>query len=652
VKAGYLPHLDGLRAIAVGLVVLHHAGITWIPGGFIGVDVFFVLSGYLITGQIVKNLAEKRFSFKDFYQRRLRRLAPAYLAVALVSLIAAYFILLPQDFIYHCKVAALAFLSLSNFYLANTTGGYFAAAVEEIPLLHTWSLAVEEQYYLVWPVMLIALSRINSARMKAVALLGLFALSVWFSVWYTPVNADRAYYLLPTRFHELLAGGLLAFYGASLPRLKSWQQELVSLTGLAMIIVPALVYSSDTLFPSWRALIPCLGTVMLVYAGQHAPLTGRFLTLKPMIGLGLISYSLYLWHWPIFSFTQYATGSLDVVKGAVGIALAVLLSWLTWKFIEQPFRFKWHLSGKQLFRYVYVAPAVALLVALAVVRVGDGFIGRFGDDAVRAVEAMDSEPGKHRVDCPAGASLPCADILLAGDSHAEHFGDFMSVLSSDAGLTLHVDMRAGCPALWEIIPTYIKNGRPDTDYKCVDRSHALYSQIHRYEYVVLAGYWSIADLKPDRYFLSGPKNPDLSPAVTRKVMTRAFHDSVRRIVEAGSVPVLIRDNPTAPDELFNCSRRKLLPFYDEPCEFPREEMDEAHAYANELIDELEAMHPEVMVIDPNAIICAEDVCRTELDGVPIYRDDDHLNRIGSETLGEVYIRELGNPFSESVEEEL
>lgn len=644
-KVGYLPHLDGLRAIAVGLVVLHHAGITWISGGFIGVDVFFVLSGYLITGQIVKNLAEERFSFKDFYQRRLRRLAPAYLAVALVSLMAAYFILLPQDFIYHCKVAALAFLSLSNFYLANTTSGYFAAAVEEIPLLHTWSLAVEEQYYLVWPVMLIALSRIRSVRMKAVALLGLFALSVWFSVWYTPVNAERAYYLLPTRFHELLAGGLLAFYGASLPRLKIWQQELVSLAGLAMIIVPALVYSSDTLFPSWRALIPCLGTVMLVYAGQHAPLTGRFLTLKPMIGLGLISYSLYLWHWPIFSFTQYATGSLDLVKGLAGIALAVLLSWLTWEFIEQPFRFKWRLNAKQLLRYLYLAPAAFLLAALAIVRVGDGFIGRFGDDAVRAVEAMDSEPGKHRVDCPADASLPCADILLAGDSHAEHFGDFMSVLSADAGLTLQVNMRAGCPALWEIIPTYIKNGRPDTDYKCVDRSHDLYAQMHRYKYVVLAGYWSIADLKPDRYFLSGPNNPDFSPAVTRKVMARAFHDSIRRIVKAGSVPVLIRDNPTVPDELFNCSRRKLLPFHDEPCEFPREEMDETYAYANELIDELEAMHPQIVIIDPNEIICAEGVCRTELDGVPIYRDDDHLNRIGSETLGEIYLRELGNPFS-------
>jgi peptidoglycan/LPS O-acetylase OafA/YrhL len=652
VKAGYLPHLDGLRAIAVGLVVLHHAGITWIPGGFIGVDVFFVLSGYLITGQIVKNLGEQRFSFKDFYQRRLRRLAPAYLAVAFVSLIAAYFILLPQDFIYHCKVAALAFLSLSNFYLANTTGGYFAAAVEEIPLLHTWSLAVEEQYYLVWPVMLIGLARINSARLKTVALLGLFALSLWFSVWYTPVNAERAYYLLPTRFHELLAGGLLAFYGASLPRLKSWQQELVSLAGLAMIIVPALIYSSDTLFPSWRALIPCLGTVMLVYAGQHAPFTGRLLTLKPMIGLGLISYSLYLWHWPIFSFTQYATGSLDLVKGTVGIALAVLLSWLTWKFIEQPFRFKWRLDGKQLLRYVYLAPAAVLLLALAIVRVGDGFIGRFGDDAVRAVEAMDSEPGKHRVDCPADNTLPCADILLAGDSHAEHFGDFMSVLSADAGLTLQVNMRAGCPALWEIIPTYIKNGRPDTDYKCVDRSHDLYPQMHRYKYVALAGYWSIADLKPDRYFISDQKNPELSQAVTHRVMTRAFHDSIERIVEAGSVPVLIRDNPTAPDELFNCSRRKLLPFYNQPCEFSREEIDEVQMFANQLIDQLVVAYPQIIVIDPNAIICADDVCRTELDGVPIYRDDDHLNRIGSETLGEIYVRELGNPFSAKAEEAL
>lgn len=433
-------------------------------------------------------------------------------------------------------------------------------------------------------------------------------------------------------------------YGAHLPRLKSWSQECLSITGLTMIAAPAFIYSSEVLFPSWRALIPCLGTALLIYAGQHAPVTGRLLTLKPMVGMGLISYSLYLWHWPIFAFLHYATGHLDPTKAISGIALAILLSWLTWKYIEQPFRFKWRFNRKQSLYFLYLTPATALLLTLAVLRVGDGFIGRFGDDAVRAVQAMDSTPGRYRIQCPEDQNLPCADILLAGDSHAEHFGDFINVLSTDAGLTLNVDMRAGCPALWEIIPTYIRKEKPDTDHECINRSKSLYKQLHRYKYVALAGYWSIPDLKPDRYFFSDLSNPELSNQTTRKVLERAFSDSIRQIILAGSIPVIIKDNPTVPDQLFNCSRRKLLPFYNEPCEFSRAIVDSQQSFINTLIDRFAETHPSLLVIDPNKIICASGTCSTELEGMPIYRDDDHLNQMGSQILGALYIAKVGNPF--------
>lgn len=643
-RSAYLPHLDGLRAIAVMLVVVYHAGFGFVPGGFIGVDVFFVLSGFLITGQLAKAIDGGDFSFSQFYLRRLRRLAPAYLVVAVASMVAAVFVLLPQDLIYHAKLTLMALLSVSNFYLANTTGGYFAAATEEIPLLHTWSLAVEEQYYLLWPVMLLLLFRVRGAAWRLPLLLGLFALSLAFSIGYTPVDHERAYYLLPTRFHELLLGGLLAMYGQALPRLRAGASELLAVAGLALILGPSLLLTAESPFPSWRALLPCVGTALLVQYGQAAPMTARLLTWRPMVGIGLISYSLYLWHWPIFAYVRYATGELTTGMGVIGVVLAVVASALTWRYVEQPFRFRWRFSPRRSALLLYVGPALVLGAVLALFQAGDGFIGRFGSDARQAVEAMESVPGRYVLNCKPGGDAHCGDILLAGDSHAEHFGDFLSVLAADAGLSLHVRKRPGCPALLDVAPTYIRADVEERDDKCPDFTRTTFAQAHRFNYVVLAGFWSNPVIKDDRYFYGDDVSMALTGENTRRAMTRGFRRTVAAIVAAGATPVIIKDNPTTPKGFYNCPRRRLLPFYDEPCDFPRAEHETRQQFVNSLIDELAAEVPQLVVIDPSALICTASRCRLELEGVPIYRDDDHLNRHGSELLGRLYIEQLGNPL--------
>lgn len=649
-QQGYLPHLDGLRAIAVGLVVLFHAGYTTLSGGFIGVDVFFVLSGFLITGQLAKNLEKGQFSFREFYLRRVRRLAPAYLTVALASLVAALLIMLPEDLIYHARLTVLALISLSNFYLANTTGGYFESDTDEIALLHTWSLSVEEQFYLVWPAMLLLLWKLPSTRLRLGLVGVLLVVSALFSGWYTTVDPSRAYYLLPARFHELLIGALLALVGHRLPTPNRPLRELLCWLGLGLIIHAGFTLSADKGFPGLQALAPCIGTALLIYAGREPSSMHYLLTRRVMVWLGMLSYSLYLWHWPVFSFARYATGELTPLMGAAGIVLAIALSHLTWRFIEQPFRFRWLFTPRKTFAVLFFGPALALTVAAAVIDAGDGFMGRFGSEAEQAIRAMESTPGKHRVACPDDKQLPCADILLAGDSHAEHFGDFLSVLAADAGKTLNTIQRPGCPALPGVTPTYIKDGVLKPDPKCPQHNTQLYRQLHRYDYVVLAGYWALSDMKADRYFFTSDAWPELAAESSRLSLTAAFREGIEAIIEAGATPIIIQDNPTAPDKLFQCSRRKLLPFYDEPCEFSAQVLEEQQAHKQALFAELAREYPTLRFIDPNKLICAEGTCTTELDGLPIYRDDDHLNRMGSEYLGQLYLQRFGNPFLSATDE--
>ena len=646
-QQGYLPHLDGLRAIAVGLVVLYHAGFSGIGAGYLGVDVFFVLSGFLITGQLAKNMNDSRFSFSQFYMRRVRRLAPAYITVAVVTLVGAAFIMLPDDLVYHGRLTALAMLSLSNFYLANTTGGYFESDTDEIALLHTWSLAVEEQYYLVWPVIMLLLWRLPDMRTRLALVIGLLGLTWLFSGWYTQVDPQRAYYLLPARFHELLLGASLALAGQRLPAPSRGMRELMCWAGLLLIVWPALSWTSSTPFPGWRAILPCFGTALLVHAGRESSLANWLLTRPVMTWLGMLSYSLYLWHWPVFSLMRYATGELTVVMGCAGIALSLLLSHLTWRFVEQPFRFRWLFTPRQTFARLFFIPTFLFALIVGALDLGDGFVNRFPADTRAKIEAMESTPSKFRFACPDDNSAPCADILLAGDSHAEHFGDFINVFAQDAGMTMKVIWRPGCPALPGLMQVYVREQEQRDDPGCREHTEQVLEQVGRYKYVLLAGYWSITDIKPDRYFMASEAQPQLTHHNSIGNIDGAMREAIERIIAAGATPVIVHDNPTAGDLEFKCSRRNLLPFHKAECTFDRAKVDQQQSIKRKMFGEIAQTYPQVRFIDPNLVLCDEQQCATELDGVPLFRDDDHLNRIGAEWLGQKYLERFGNPFGES-----
>ena len=332
----YRPDIDGLRALAILPVLLFHADLGC-TGGFVGVDVFFVISGFLITSLILKEINSDAFSLIRFWERRIRRIIPALIVVIAVTLLAGWFLYLPEDFCSVGKSVMAQVTLMSNVYFWRLTG-YFAAGVDTKPLLHTWSLAVEEQFYVFFPLLLIFLARMKRFSFaKTIFWLGIgsFVLSVIGS--YTKPAAT--FYLLPTRAWELMIGAFLA----AIPEKQvsnPWLNETVGLTGRGLILFSILYYSQDTRFPGLAAIPPCFGAAMIIVSGSgKSTLIGRVLTLRPIVFIGLISYPLYLWHWPLLVFSKYLaikpqSTEIRVVLLMVSAALATL----SWKYIETPFR--------------------------------------------------------------------------------------------------------------------------------------------------------------------------------------------------------------------------------------------------------------------------------------------------------------------------
>src|SRR6056297_20083 len=335
----YRADIDGLRALAVLPVLAFHAGLAPFSGGFVGVDVFFVISGYLIAGLILPRIRAGRFSLLEFYERRARRLLPALFVVMAVSGALAAALFLPAELREFGQSAVAATLFASNVLFSRETG-YFETEAALKPLLHTWSLGVEEQFYLLFPLLLMALAARRAGRVALVPVLAALALaSLALAAWAVPRAPAFAFYLLPTRLWELMLGALLAV--APLPALRRRAvREAAAAAGLAAILWAMLRYSEATPFPGPAALLPCLGAALVIHAGASGPTAvSRALSLGPVVFVGLISYALYLWHWPVLVFAEYAAvRELTTVETGAALALSGVLAALTWRFVERPFR--------------------------------------------------------------------------------------------------------------------------------------------------------------------------------------------------------------------------------------------------------------------------------------------------------------------------
>jgi peptidoglycan/LPS O-acetylase OafA/YrhL len=398
----YRPDVDGLRAVAVLSVLLYHVGLKRLEGGFVGVDVFFVISGYLISSIVFSEIAASRFSVIGFYERRIRRIFPALFGMLAVSSVFAAIYLLPTELVDYSKSMLAATASISNIYFWRHSG-YFDSPTSQ-PLLHTWSLAVEEQFYILFPLFLVLVRRFFPRRLR-VSVVALFFVSLLTSALVVSQNQNTAFYMPYTRAWELLLGTILSL--GMFPRLQSaWLRNLATLAGIGMIAFSVIFYTQDTLFPGLSALVPCIGSALIIWAGEAgSSLVSAVLSWRPVVFIGLISYSLYLWHWPVVVLRHMGiligVGAITWQGHAallsshrfdmlVEIALSLLLAVLSWRFVERPFRNgPLRLSGRPLFALAGAIMFILLGVSTWTVFAG-GFQARFPAGALQVVSSVDA----------------------------------------------------------------------------------------------------------------------------------------------------------------------------------------------------------------------------------------------------------------------
>ncbi len=357
----YRTEIDGLRALAVVPVILFHAGFELFSGGFVGVDVFFVISGYLITTILIEDIENKRFSIVNFYERRARRILPALFFVILVCIPFAWVFMLPSQMRDFSQSLAAVSLFASNI-LFWRESGYFAAAAEEKPLLHTWSLAVEEQYYVLFPIFLILAWRFGKNRVFWMIVV-MAVISLMFSEWGWRYAASANFYLAPARAWELFAGSVAAFI---VQRRGVRKNNTLALIGLASIIFSIFAYDESTPFPSVYALVPVLGVVLLVLYANKETLVAKLLGTKALVGVGLISYSAYLWHQPLFAFARIILIEHPSVLFMMSLSFAsIVLAYFSWKYVEKPFRNLEAISRRNLFSVSSLFAALFLSLGLS-----------------------------------------------------------------------------------------------------------------------------------------------------------------------------------------------------------------------------------------------------------------------------------------------
>lgn len=647
----YRPEIDGLRTISVMLVILHHLNFPLAAGGYVGVDVFFVISGYLITSVVAADIRRGEFSIGGFYKRRIMRLAPAYFLVLGVTSAACIVILLPTELLNYFESVIYSIFFSANFYMWHEVGGYFGAQSDLVPLLHLWSLAVEEQFYIFWPLTLWLIFKTIPARLiwmvVGVALLATTAISEWG----VRTHLAAAYFLMPTRAFELLMGALLAF----LPRWR-WNRRsanAMGVMGLALIFYAAFQYSPETLFPGFNAILPCLGAALvLVFCEAGTDVIGRFLSAYPMVFIGKISYPAYLWHWPIIVFLNIYMVTINMAVGVGVIAATLILSAMTYIYIEKPVKAWRRFNVRRVATYGFLMPALSFLCLSSYAEISDGWPRRFPEAVNLKAAALNSYPSKIRGQCNEGsisnpgtedecilgmADRP-VDFLLIGDSHANHFTGMLDVMAKDAGLRGY-DITQSNTILLPGAKNYYERDGEKTEYKNFELRNIQWAKLIRqkkYKAVILGGSFA-------KHYDLGDYE-DGSGKTSKQVFAYRFEQAIRLIRAAGSVPVVIKGAPEIGDLGYECLLRAERSERPAKCSTSVKSYRQFFAGWNSVLNTLIREDPGIVVIDPAKVMCDATVCFSQINGTPLYRDDGHLNQIGSELIGRLYVAKDGNPL--------
>lgn len=556
--------VDGMRAVAVLSVVLFHIGIPYIPGGFAGVDVFFVISGFLITQDIVRRIEEGSFSLIEFYFRRIRRIFPALVFVLILSSVAAFLILLPSELESYAKSLASAIVSLSNFVFYRRNG-YFAASSEETPLLHTWSLAVEEQFYVIWPLLLLVAARFFGRCGVSFSILSVFAISLFISQSRLESDPSFSYYLLPSRAWELALGGALGLLGTGNLKLGSIVSGLLTAGGLLSLAFSILFYSSFTPFPGLSALVPTLGTALVIFAGQFPNPVSAVLSSSPFTYFGRLSYPLYLVHWPIIVFCNLAAPrKLTFYDYSAQVIGMIALSILIVKVIEPPFRRLPATKTKWRFWIpVASAPVLASAVFLICIMATDGLPKRHVMPLWVASAMEESSQFQSNECLVRNAELPAEGecnfgnlesdrvFVLWGDSHAAQLLPVFRAYVEEQEVRGVAFTKAGCapiPAV-KMLPT------SEMRSTCEAFNAGVLERLRdtpNLEGVLFAGRWA-----PylSGYGLISETGGLVDLATSHETLAARISENSDFVVDLGASPVIATVAPIGAGDVFSCAAR-------------------------------------------------------------------------------------------------
>lgn len=636
----YRADIDGLRAIAVLAVILCHAHISMFAGGYIGVDVFFVISGFVVAGSINRDQAAGTFSLGGFYARRVRRLAPALYCTVGATLLFCVLFMFPEEAYDALKNGLFIAILSSNIFLARKTG-YFDPSADQLPLLHTWSLSVEEQFYLMFPLLLIALRRARPVVLFTV-LCVLFAVSFAYSEYAVSNYLPRSYFQIQTRAFEFLSGALLAFLPERIRALRlGLGYDALLLLGLAVVGACSVKFGPDTPMPGLYALLPCIGAMLIIASGDKARFASWLLKNQLVVYVGTLSYTLYLWHWPIFFVLRRFHLTSDAWMFA-GMALCLAFSVPTHHLVEQRVRHaKW--SKQKSLLLLFLAPAAVLGVVVLSSKWTDNFAalypaplrqsfeqtGRSPFDGERAQKCWNKVEVTSAADCTVGDPNAATHAIYWGDSHAYHLINFIDRLGKDYGLSIHDVAHTMCPPMSE---GPARAGDPNYQShreNCLEHNRLVTEYVLSHpeiEVVIMSAVW------PN--YLNLATGDHVQPTLHGFMPGhRYLEDTVAKLRAAGKRVVLVDDVPVVPAALENCGSNRLygIRLGDGNCTYPQAIAEELHRPTEALFASVKKANPEVPVIHTFYVPCDNGRCNTVIDGVDLYKHNDtgHLGLGGS-----------------------
>ncbi|AUW59844.1 hypothetical protein C1T17_18940 [Sphingobium sp. SCG-1] len=628
----YRPDIDGLRAIAVAAVVFYHAALPGMPGGFVGVDIFFVISGFLIGGQIYREGMAGAFSYASFYARRARRILPAFLTLIAIFYVVGLLALTPLELKELGKESLASIFAASNvlFYLG---GGYFAPDADRNPLLMTWSLGVEEQFYILFPIILLLLLKQRwLSPLRAIVILSV--LSFAGSLVLMEVKPTAAFYLLPTRAWELGIGAVLAIAGIARGQAVDVAGRVgagLAVACLAVLVLAIAAYQPSIAFPGWYVLLPTLATTALI-ATPSTVINRRILGHPAMQFVGKISYSWYLWHWPVFYLNRIVGGPEGGLHGLILLAVTFVMAVLSWRFVETPLRRRVLPQSTVLWRYACVVIAVAVPGWL--LYSSGGWIGRLPEPAgAMALDARTAQEGvclarygsaelRNIETCMSSADGRTM-VAVLGDSHADAIAAGIREQAAGFGQKTAVLTKSSCAPLLGY--AFSIDGRPEHHRECIAYQARAFDTVARradIRTVVLAGYWQQLQNVP----LTGLRGETTT-------LEKALHQTVAHLQAKGKKVVLLQDVPSFGSDPYALTIGSHLPVRVVLTKLMAGEVSQ---YGNAAPDPDSSRAviaglatTGVTLWDPHRALCTGATCRFATDRELFYSDGQHLTVSGA-----------------------